>query len=163
MYFKDFQNIYYEYDINGQPVLKVVKDVTTNVRFRKAILENVTLYDEYDVKEGETPEIIASKIYGSSEYHWVIMLCNQKFDNIADFPMSYHVLEDYIRDKYGDTVYDVKHYVNSKGFVVPSDTIGATPVTNYDYEVSVNDSKRRIKLISPDLLGQIIENFKKII
>ena len=39
----------------------------------------------------------------------------------------------------------------------------AASVSNYDYEVSVNESKRRIKLISPKLLGTILKNFKDIV
>ena len=77
MYFDRFKDIYYEFNINGKKVLKTVKDITTNVRFRKELLSQVTLYDEYDIQEGETPDIIAAKYYGSSQYHWVVMLANE--------------------------------------------------------------------------------------
>jgi hypothetical protein len=161
MYFNNFQNIYYQYDIGGKPVLKVVKDITTNVRFRKAVLDNITLFDEYDVKDGETPEIIAAKYYGNPEYHWVIMLCNQRYDYLEDFPKSTHALEDYINGKYANP-YGTHHY-EVDGFIVSQGTPGAVPVSNYEYEDRLNESKRRIKLISPQLLNQIIANFKSII
>ena len=32
------------------------------------------LYDTYDVKNGETPESIAFKLYDDAELHWVILL-----------------------------------------------------------------------------------------
>ena len=32
------------------------------------------LYDTYDVKNGETPESIAFKLYDDAELHWVVML-----------------------------------------------------------------------------------------
>lgn len=162
MYFQNFPTIYYEFEINGVKELRVVKDVTLNVRIRKAILENVTLYDEYDIQEGETPEIIAHKVYGSSLYHWVIMLCNQRFHYVDDFPMESRVLDEYIKDKY-ERPYDVHHYVNSKGFIVNQDVIGTRPVTNYDHEQAVNETKRRIKLINPTLLNQILRQFKELI
>ncbi len=38
MYFKDFNKIYYEFDINGQRELEVITDITRNVRFRKEFL-----------------------------------------------------------------------------------------------------------------------------
>jgi len=162
MYFNNLPIIYYEYDINGQRVLKTVKDVTANVRFRKAILENITLFDEYDMQPGDTPNIIAAKYYGASEYHWVVMLCNQKYDWTEDFPRDYYELEQHIYEKYANPQ-AVHHYENADGFVVDSTTPGAMAVTNYQYEERVNESKRRIKLISPDLLAGIIAEFKKLL
>lgn len=163
MYFKRFNNIYYPFTINNKEVVNVVRDITSNVRFRKAVLENVTLFDEYDIVDGETPEIIASKVYGSSEYHWVIMLCNQRYDYMADFPMDSFTLNQYIVEKYGDQLYATHHYENEQGMVVMSDAEGASPVTNYQHEINVNETKRRIKLISPTLLSQILTQFKDLI
>jgi hypothetical protein len=159
MYFKNTPGIYYLFDIGGERVLKPMTDITQNVRFRKSILENITLYDEYDIQEGETAEIIADKVYGSSEYHWIIMLCNQKYDHTTDFPMTEKVLYDYITSKYEDP-YAIHHYKDDRGFVVMSDAVDAAPVSNFDHEVEVNDSKRRIKLISPLLLSQILSEYK---
>lgn len=100
MYFRNFPDIYYIYDINNQPQLKAVKDVTTNVRFRKQILENITIFDEYDVKEGETPEIVAHNVYGSSQYHWIIMLCNDIHDVREQWPLTGTQLLTSVSDKY---------------------------------------------------------------
>jgi alpha-amylase/alpha-mannosidase (GH57 family) len=163
MYFQKFPNIYYEYNIGGRPVLKVVKDISTNVRFRVAVLENITLFDEYDIREGETPEIIAHKVYGSSEYHWIVMLCNQRFNYVKDFPLPYDSLNSYINEMYPDNTMGIHHYENEQGFVVNSNAPGAFAVTNYDHEVAVNETKRRIKLISPQLLANILTQFNTII
>lgn len=164
MYFKEFPDIYYLYNINGEEVLKVVKDITQNVRLRKQILENVTLYDEYDVREGETPEIVSDKIYGSPYYHWVIMLANQKYNYVEDWPKNYHQLEEYILEKYGtiEEAYATHHW-EKNGFVVNSDAEGAYPVSNYQYEEQLNDQKRTIKLIAPSLLNKILDEFKDLI
>lgn len=161
MYFKEFPTIPYEYNIGGKQKIMLVTDITRNVRFRKEVLSNITLYDEYDIVDGETPEIIAEKVYGSSEYHWVVMLVNSRFDYIEDFPLNIERLEVHIKDKYGeDNIYETHHYVDTRGFVVNDDHPEAQPVSNYDYEVSVNESKRRIKLISNDLLKTILNNYR---
>lgn len=163
MYFNKFDHIYYEFDINGNPVLKVMKDITQNVRFRKKVLAYITAYEYYDIEEGDTPEIIAYKKYGSAEYHWIVMLANERFDYVEDFPLSYHAFELYVKEKYGNDLYDTKHYVNNAGFVVNSDDPEAIEVTNYDYEYNLNESKRRIKIISPALLETVLRNFKELI
>ena len=83
MYFKDFPSFYYDFKQNdGTTKSSIVKDITRNIRFRRDILANVTLYDRYDIRDGDTPEIIAEKVYGNAQYHWVIMLLNEKFDYI---------------------------------------------------------------------------------
>lgn len=161
MYFKNFDQIFYDFDINGNRDLKVVTDITRNIRFRKQILSNITTYDEYDVMDGETPEIIAEKVYGNPAYHWIIMLANDRYDYINDFPLSTYNLEKHIKQKYGeDHMYDTHHYINSDGYVVDSAQPGATSVSNYQYEDELNESKRRIKIISPQLINTILKNFE---
>jgi len=161
MYFKKFPKFLYDFTINGKNRYLLVKDITQNVRVRKEILENITLYDEYDIRDGETPEIIAEKVYGSATYHWVIMLCNQRYDYINDFPLPLYELEQHITEKYGvGNEYDIHHYVDSNGNIVDSSNPQALSVSNYDYETNENEKKRRIKLIAPNLLQTILKNFK---
>ena len=97
MYFKDFPQFLYDFNYgNGVTKTTVVRDITRNVRFRTEILQNVTIYEEYDVIDGETPEIIAEKFYGSPEYHWVVMLANQKYDWTSDWPLREDILQKHI-------------------------------------------------------------------
>lgn len=135
-------------------------DITRNIRFRRDVLANITVYDYYDIVDGETPEIVAEKIYGNSQYHWIVMLANDRYDYLADWPLSYSALEQFITDKYGDAADSVHHYVNYTGFIVSGDVPGATIVTNREHEGQVNESKRKIKIISRELISTIIKNFK---
>lgn len=131
MYFKDVPNIYYDFKLGGKSQLSIVKDITHNIRFRKEILENITLYDEYDIRDGETPEIIAERIYGNSQYHWVIMLLNERYDYITDFPLSYPELVAHTEQKYGvGNTNDIHHYLDFNGNKVDSIVSGVT-MTNY--------------------------------
>lgn len=161
MYFQNFPNIYYQFEIDNELVLKIVKDVTLNVRFRKAILEQITLYDTYDLKEGDTPHVIAHKYYGNAEYHWIVMLCNLKYNWINDFPLGYHAFELMLQDKYANPE-GIHHYENADGFIVNASDPLSNPISNRQYEDQVNESKRRIKLISPQLLSKILAEFKSI-
>lgn len=164
MYFRNFNNILYDFEINGERKLTLVKDITKNVRIRTSILSNLTLYDEYDIREGDTPEIISEKVYGSPEYHWVVMLCNQKYDWIADFPLTQPEMDNFLTQKYGSGNEDaIHHYVNNDGFEVSSDDAEATSVSNRTYEDDINEEKRRIKLIAPSLLFKILNSFDELI
>ena len=164
-------NIYYDFiDKDGRPTLKVLKDITTNVRMIRSVLENVTMYDEYDIVDGETPEIIAAKIYGNPLYHWVIMLANDKQDYREDFPLDYNNLMKKVKSIYGDTdeqIYGIHHYEavivnnNDNIYVVNSDYPGAYSVTNFDYEERVNEEKRRIKIIAKPVLDSVLKQYSQ--
>jgi hypothetical protein len=138
----------------------ILTDITRNIRFRRDVLANITVYDEYDIVEGETPEIVAEKVYGNAMYHWVVMLVNERYDYLADWPMTTPALEQYIEDTYGAAKTAVHHYENATGVIVPSDYPSAVPITNQNYAGKLNESKRRIKLISKDLISTILKNFK---
>lgn len=163
MYFTKFDKIYYDFEIKGKRELHIITDITRNIRFKKEILANITLYDEYDIKDGETPEIIAEKIYGNAKYHWIIMLANERYDYLNDFPLSTYNLEQHITQKYGaGNEYDTHHYIDLKGYIVDQWNSEATSVSNYQYEDDLNESKRRIKIISPDLISVVLKNFNNL-
>ncbi len=164
MYFKEFPEFLYDFRYGPyETKTSIVRDITRNVRFRKEVLENIAVYDEYDIVDGETPEIIAEKVYGNPEYHWIIMLSNDIHDYRADWPLQYVDLQTYIDEKYGETADDVHHYLDERGYFVDSDFPGAVSVSNRMYEEDLNESKRTIKIISPDLVKVILQNYKDLI
>jgi len=164
MYFEKFPKILYDFNIGSNIEYRVVTDITRNIRIVKDLLSNITLYDEYDIRDGETPEIISEKFYGTPNYHWIVMLANQRYDYISEWPLNTHNLENHITSTYGaGNEYDTHHYVDSKGFIVSSDQVGAYPVSNYEHETQLNESKRRIKIISKELINTILKNYKDII
>ena len=161
-YFKTFPKIYYSLRERNVNVLKVVSDITQNVRIKKETLSNITLWEYYDMKDGETPEILAEKVYGNSSLHWVIMLTNERYDVYNDFPLQWEELNTHITRKYQNP-YVIKEYRDSNGFVVDSNALGATAITYRDYEIALNDSKRRIKLIAPSLINRVVNELNSLI
>jgi hypothetical protein len=146
--------------LNTETKAVILTDITRNIRFRRDVLANITVYDYYDIVEGETPEIVAEKIYGNAMYHWVVMLANEMYDYLGDWPLTQANLDQYVIDKYGDSATAIHHYENAAGIIVSYDYPSAVPVTNAGYEAEVNESKRRIKIISRDLLSIILKNYK---
>jgi len=121
MYFKKLPDILYPFNIDGKNQFLLLKDISVNVRFVREVLSNISLYDEYDIIDGETPEIISEKFYGTPEYHWIIMLSNERYDYLTDFPIPYKYFNEYVANKYGEAnVYAVHHYENSDGYTVES-------------------------------------------
>lgn len=164
MYFKKFPVIYYPVTINGVQQYTILKDITINIRFLKEFLSNITLYDLYDIKDGETPEIISEKFYDTPYYHWIVMIANDRYDHINDFPLAYDDFIAYVKNKYGeDNIYDAHHYVNEEGYIVSSDEPLAKAVTNIEYEERLNEGKRTIKIISKSIIERVVADFIKAI
>ncbi len=162
MYFDKFKDIYYDFDTGKKNNdLMVVKDVTQNVRFRKAIVENITQWEYYYLKDGENFEIVSEKLYGSPLYHWVLMILNEKFDYINDMPMSQPQLDDHVIKKYGySNINAIHHYEDADGNIVNSG-VGTTPISNTLYEDRLNESKRKIKILAPAILFTVLDNYRK--
>jgi hypothetical protein len=169
MYFKDFPTFLYDFNYGtDRNKTSVVTDITRNVRFRKELFSSVTFYDEYDIVDGETPEIIATKVYGNPLYHWVIMLANDKFDYREDFPLDYTSLVKRVENLYGAAnVYATHHYEyiyvnnNDNIYVVNSTQAGAYAVSNFEHEERENEKKRRLKLISKPVLDAVVKQYSQ--
>ena len=159
MYFREFDTLAYKFNIGGKEEYHLMTDITKNVRIRKELLSNMTLYDSYIMVDGETPEIIAEKVYGHADYHWAIMLANDRYDLLNDFPLRDFVMEKVIIDKYGEEhIHDIHHYekeINGAIYVVDNNLPNAIPITNSDFEYIINESKRNIKIISPSIINQV--------
>jgi hypothetical protein len=163
MYFKKFPNLIYDFNINGKTEYRRVKDITRNIRFRQEVLENITLYDEYDIIDGETPEIIAEKVYGNPNYHWIVMLANQRYDYRKDFPLTQISLDKYIEEKYGAESDAIHHWEDADGIIQASTVSGVVSVSNRQYEERVNEEKRRIKRPSKNVIAKILKEYKELI
>lgn len=162
MYFSSLPSILYPFTINGEDQFVVLKDITVNARFIRDVVSNITLYDTYNIVDGETPEVIAERFYDNPEFHWVIMLVNERYDYINDFPLPYDRLAQYVTDKYGvGNEYISHHYENPEGWIVNSNAVGAVSVSNFGYEETINESKRAIKIINKTLVDQIVYEFIK--
>ena len=86
MYFHNFPEI--EYDPTGSGNYNTIQDITTRIKVREWIINNGALFSKYIVSNGDTPEIVAFKEYGSTDYHWVVLLFNQIINNYYGWPLS---------------------------------------------------------------------------
>ena len=169
MYFDNFPTIIY--DSEKENVFKDVKNLLRRVGIRAKVKSNALLYDTYDVKNGETPESLAFKLYGDAELHWVIMLLNDITDRYHDWPMTEAQFSQFVQDKY-DNVDGTHHYEISQSSGDTSIKIdvgtsntnypSATLITNYAYEQSQQDSKRKIRLLDASFVADFVEEFKSL-
>ena len=169
MYFNKFPVI--PYDTVGNGEFKVATNILRRVVARARTKSDRALFDTYDVKEGETPEMIAHKLYGDSELHWVVLMMNDVVDRYHQWPMSRRQFLAHLNDKYAN-VDGIHHYEisQSSGDTTIKINIGtdntdypsATAITNREYEQERQDSIRKIRLLDPALVGQFVDQFEEL-
>ena len=172
MYFNSFPII--PYDSKGDLQFKDVTNLLRRVGMRTKLKTSTFLYDTYNVKEGETPEMIAHKLYGDSQLHWVILLVNEITDRYHQCPMTGGQFLDYLNDKYSNpdgihhyettqTSGDTKVKVEVFNEVDDDAYTGLTPITNREFEEQEQDKRRKIRLLDPSFVEQFVDEYKKLI
>ena len=185
-YFRNLPRVGYDINGTGKDSFLSVTNIMKRVKFKPSVLEDISNYYPYFVKEGERPDIISHAQYGTIGYAYLIMLINDIQDPNFDWPLSSQIFEKFIINKYGSVtlaIAGVKNYyqiiraevartgtserVPEVKFAVDEttydalDTADRSTLTDYDHEVELNDAKREIRLINPAFVQDIDYQVKR--
>lgn len=167
MYFSYFPTLLYTMDDGA--TAQVVTDILRRVDLTKETKAAATAFYEYDIKDDETPEILAHKIYGDTGLHWVILHVNEIIDPASEWPKNNNQFMEFLIDKYGqNNVYSEHHkqVVINGDTIITDEPIGdmiPESVSNYDYENELNERKRQIKLLKPKYVADIVTQMRTLI
>lgn len=215
-YFNYFPSTLYT-NSDSSSAVDVVTNVISRFAFEESLKQNSSLFYPYEIQDGDTPEMVASKYYGSSERHWIVLMFNNIVDPQYDWPLDQRTLIKYINDKYAHNgaihspyqtgiqwaqdAGNVKAYyktitrlsskptrnqivekieidanthtnlpISTSSYTLQdgstiTQTISKSTQTYYDYEVELNDNKRKIKLLKSEYVTEagLINEFKRII
>ena len=178
MYFSKFPKL--EYSSTGSTADgKIVTHLLRRVAIKQSLDDDMKLMDDYFVKEGETPENLSHKHFGSAKYHWVILMTNNVTDRYYQWPMTQPQFDEFLTDKYGAGNEDAIHHyeitkssgkTSSSGpndyshlVEVNSDTDNASSISNREYEERLQDKYRSIKLLDRRYLSDFLEEFDNLI
>jgi hypothetical protein len=168
----------------------LVKNIFKRSKLRTDIDQAITAFNYYYVEQGMRPDMVAKSLYDDSELDWVILTANN-ITNIRDqWPLEHNDLHEYMLDKYGSeaNISGIHHYETRKivdeynRVVIPAglevdvnfsfkyknysnSIVTVNPVsaiTNYQYEVKLNDEKRRIKVLKPQFVSLFLSDHKNI-
>ena len=167
-YFDMFPNIYYS--AKGDGKFTIMKDILSRVKLIANVKENILGFDYYNVKDGETPEMIAHKYYGDINLHWTILVANDIVDYYEDWPMSVQRFEQFVKEKY-ENPGAIHHYeiAQTSGDTTGTIDVGmntteypsATAISNYQYEDRLQEKKRQIRLISTRHIDDFVKDFER--
>lgn len=139
-YFSNFPYLTYTLD----PTVSIPNDIVTNlfrrVSFRDQLSLDARLFYPYTIKDGDTPEIIAHKLYGSADYYWIVTLFNNIIDPILDWPKPYRSFLSYIISKYGSIAVaqnTLHHYTKT---ITKTNSLGDTTITTFTIDETTYNS-----------------------
>ena len=166
-YFDMFPKVFYDSKGNGN--YSVMTNLLRRVKLVDEAKLNIVDFDYYDVKDGETPEMIAHTYYGDVNLHWTILTVNNVVDYYEDWPMSVQRFEEFVKEKY-ENPQAIHHYeiTQTSGDTTVTIDVGmntteypsATAISNYQYEDSLQEKKRQIRLIQPRYVNEFVKEFE---
>jgi hypothetical protein len=103
-YFNFFPKTTY-YKGKDSTSVDILTNITARYNFNDGLKQNAATYYKYKIKDGDTPEILASKIYGSPEKHWIILAMNNIIDPLYEWPLAQRTVGKFIESKYSSSSY----------------------------------------------------------
>ena len=188
-YFRELPNLRYPSflpDKNSSLDYLEVKNVFRRVKLRNDLQNVFTMFDKYQIAEGARPDTVAEEMYGSPELDWVVLLTANILNVRNQWPLDSKDIYNYSYDKYGESLNSVRFYETTevkdsndrlilpKGKVVdnnftipkpgePTATLNpVTGISNYEYEVRLNDEKRGIYVLRPDYLQDFLNDMRQL-
>ena len=188
-YFRELPNLYYKSFLTDQKSsldYVEVKNLFRRVKLRNDLHNILTIFDRYRIAQGYRPELVAEDIYGDQDLDWVVCITAGIVNVRQDWPLSDKDLWYFCSNKYEETLNNVRFYETTevkdannrlilpKGKVVDSNftipkpgipTATLNPVvgiSNYEYEVRLNEKKRSVFLLKPQYLQQFLNDMRDI-
>lgn len=193
-YFREVSDLLYQSQLpnrNSSYDFVKVKNLFRRAKIREDFFQSLTVFTKYKIIGEERPEQVAEKVYGSSEFDWVVLISNNIINVRTEWPMSEYDFNQYLFRKYTqEELYEAHHWETTALFdtsgklIVPAgkivdedfsvqyydaqDSINliteypVREVTNFEYETLKNDSKRNIYLLRPRFLQTAVDDMKEI-
>tara|TARA_R100001591_G_scaffold107740_1_gene116794 strand:+ start:1284 stop:1934 length:651 start_codon:yes stop_codon:yes gene_type:complete len=189
-YFRELPNFEYQSPFansTGASDFVVAKNVFRRMKLRDDLKNVFTLFNKYNIDEGERPDTVAEKEYGKSDLDWVVLLSAGIINVRNEWPLSSRDLYNYVVEKYGLAEKDFVHHYETKeirdsqnrliipegnrvdsnfditffdnGTIVTKSEI--TGITNYEFEMRENIKKSTINILRRSYLQQFLRDMKK--
>ena len=95
-FFKNFPEMQYKLD-SGKII--TIKDFFRKSNIQGTAREAVINYTYHELQEGDRPDVLASKLYGNGDLHWIFFMVND-LNNYYDWWKDQSTFQQYIEKKY---------------------------------------------------------------
>lgn len=119
-FFRNFPLTKYEFDGGG--VKTNIVDLFRYVKLSDDIInDNLETYRYYEIHDGERPDVVSYKLYGTPDYYWTFFIINDHLRNGSQtWPLSTQDFEKYMEIEYEGVIITGKPLItyDSDGLIV---------------------------------------------
>ena len=169
-----------------------VKNIFKRGKLKKEIFDNLMYFTQYKIVGDDRPDNVAFQVYDDETLDWLVLLSNNIVNIQTEWPLEQQSFLNYLLNKYGSQAnllqphhYETVETKNTKGSVivkkgleVPQDysfeyydgVLGeyvtasdiTSVVSNYDYEIKIENAKRNIYVLKPEYLNVVLNDMNDI-
>ena len=154
-YFTNFPEI--QYDIKKDAKLTQIDDLFVRYRIREQVKNEMTLYYNYDIKDWDTPELLANQIYDDPHLYWIILKMNDIVNVNEDWPKTQRQLNKFVDSKYPGKALMVSG-LGTSDFTIGEDV---TTIEGYisleDFFDTAADAEPRLKYERSDVENYMVQ------
>ena len=188
-YFRELPDLNYQSPLktkNSSRSYVRVKNLFRRVKLRDDLQSAFTMFNKYQIPDGSRPDIVAEELYGNAELDWVVCMTAGIININNDWPLSSRDIYRFSESKYGTDLNNIHHYETTEvkddsgrvvlparkhvdsTFTIPkpgTDAATLNPVvgvSNYEYEVELNENKRGIYVLRQEYLQQFLNDMRTI-
>ena len=102
-FFRNFPKA--DYDFLGNGVQTRIIDLFRFVKPNEKFTDELSFYSYYEIQEGDRPDVVSQKLYGTPEYYWTFFIVNEHLrTGLSSWPLSSDEFEKYIAEEYPGVV-----------------------------------------------------------
>lgn len=153
-FFQGFPTMQYDVFANGRPV--ETTDLFRSVRLKNNLRDDILLYERYHIQDGERPDHVSLKLYGTTDYYWTFFMINPDIVNsYADWPCSTTEMENKIRIKYQGNVLLTDQDISTK--FVRGETLRGSISLATATIIQKDTDRGVIRLSTTDQVGNFVD------
>jgi len=100
-YFRNFPIIPYYFGNEIDPAQ--FQNLTAYIDLIDQIADDASFYEKYEIKDGERPDALSFRLYGTTDYYWMFYLLNEKIRR-QGWPLTFQELQTKSKEYYPNKV-----------------------------------------------------------
>lgn len=121
-YFKNYPTINYKF--GGETTSTQFQDIGAYVDLIDRVKDDISYYEEYNLRDGDRPDQVSNYLYGSPDYHWTFYLLNDEIKR-RGWPLTRSRISDKAKEEYPNIVFTTRANL-SEQFLASSNIEGQT-------------------------------------
>lgn len=131
-YFRNFPLTTYQFGNKSDPAL--FHNITAYIDIIDRLNDNIQVYSEYTIQNGERPDVLSQRLYNTPDYYWMFYLLNEKI-RIQGWPLTQKELYSKVKEYYPNKVLISSALMHGKFYI--GDTIAVEPFNDPTFKAKI--------------------------